>query len=78
MGQLESRETVMAILGTWFGLTLLVLFNGLVCLVLPRLLSLDWGGVVSVSTAQDSLDLPSYSAKSEVEDEGASIQALHS
>lgn len=77
MGQIKSRENVMAILGTWFGLMLLVLFNGLVCLVLPRLLSLDWG-IVSVSTAQDSLEPEARSTNAEVEDGDASIQAIHS
>ncbi|MFO8039725.1 MAG: hypothetical protein R6U67_09775 [Sodalinema sp.] len=68
----------MAILGTWFGLMVLVLFNGMVCLVLPRLLSLDWGWVVSVSPAQDSLEPEAPSMKAEVEDDGASIGAIQS
>lgn len=68
----------MAILETWFGLMLLVLFNGLVCLVLPRLLSLNWGAMVSISTVKDFSEPQVQSTKAEVEEGVASISAGHS
>ncbi|MCC5897467.1 MAG: hypothetical protein JJU32_06050 [Phormidium sp. BM_Day4_Bin.17] len=63
----------MAILGTWVGLVGLVLFNGAVCLVLPRVLSLNWGQVFSGWLAQQSTAPESSEAAAEVDEAVVSI-----
>ncbi|TVR09855.1 MAG: hypothetical protein EA395_09610 [Phormidium sp. GEM2.Bin31] len=63
----------MAILGTWVGLVGLVLFNGAVCLVLPRVLSLNWGHVFSGWLTPKSAAPESSEATADVDEAVVSI-----
>ncbi|USR93026.1 hypothetical protein NEA10_10025 [Phormidium yuhuli AB48] len=63
----------MAILETWVGLTGLVLFNGTVCLVLPRVLSLNWGQAWSHYMEQPSPGSKSSETTVDVDEGVASL-----
>ncbi|NMG59785.1 hypothetical protein E1H12_14970 [Geitlerinema sp. P-1104] len=63
----------MAILETWVGLVGLVLFNGTVCLVLPRVLSLNWSRVFSRWLKDSSTASKSSEATADVDEGVASI-----